>query len=171
MIALLEEYTRKRAIMMGITELDLRFQYRSIQEEDGETLEECFEKKLLASARREDIFRTTVIGPHRDNFLFLNHGRDMRDFASQGQIRMTVMAAKLALAEFLHVERGIHPIFLFDDVLLEIDPQNTASILESFGEQNQMFFTSTTLPEFDFFKKLSKKYSYKLEEGGRICHE
>jgi len=171
MIVLLERYTRERLSMMGIADIDLRLLYKSLQEKNGETLEECFEKNIHASAKREDIFKTTVIGPHRDTFVFLNHGRDMRDFSSQGQIRMTIMAAKLALAEFLHEQRGIHPVFLFDDVLLEIDPQNTASILESFGDQNQMFFTSTTLPDFEFFRKFSKKYFYRLKEGGQICHE
>jgi DNA replication and repair protein RecF len=171
MATLLENYTRERARKMGIAELDLRFLYKSLQEKGEETLEECFEKNLYASVKREEVFKTTVLGPHRDNFIFLNHGRDMRDFSSQGQVRMTIIATKLALAEFLHEERGIHPVFLFDDVLLEIDPQNTESILKSFGGQNQMFFTSTVRPEFDFFKRLPGEYFYRLAEGGQICHE
>jgi len=167
MIDLLEAYTREEIRKMGIADIDFRFQYTCIREGEGETLEKKFEKNLHASERQEDIYKTTSVGPHRDGIAFLNHGRDMRDFSSQGQIRMTVMAAKLALAELLHQQRGIHPVFLFDDVLLEIDPVNAESILTSFGERNQIFFTSTTIPDFDFFRGVPRECFYKLTEGGR----
>jgi DNA replication and repair protein RecF len=162
MTALLEKYIREKIRVMGLADLDLKITYKSLHEQEGESLEECFERHLHASEKRENIFKTTAVGPHRDTLVFLNFGKDMRDFASQGQIRMTVMATKLAIAEYLHEERGTHPVFLFDDILLEIDPVNTESILASFGERNQMFFTSTTLPEFDFFTRLPEKCVFTL---------
>jgi DNA replication and repair protein RecF len=160
MITRLEEYTRARIAQMGIA-LDLRLAYHSIEDE------ESFQNKLTAAAKQEDIYKTTVIGPHRDIILFLDHGRDMRDFSSQGQVRMTILAAKLALAELLHHERGLHPVFLLDDILLEIDPHNAESILAGFGERHQMFFTSTTVPKLDYFKTLPESCFVHLANGAQ----
>ncbi|MDR2733186.1 MAG: hypothetical protein LBC99_00920 [Spirochaetota bacterium] len=159
MIARIEEYIREHIDTAGISKLDVHLTYQSLEDE------EHFEKKLRASKKQEDIYKTTVIGPHRDAILFLDHGRDMRDFSSQGQVRMTILAAKLALAEFLHRERGLYPVFLFDDILLEIDPRNAEAILTGFGERNQMFFASTTIPALDYFTRLPKTCYFEFTEG------
>jgi len=159
MIARLQEYIRERTEKMIVPSLDLRLTYQSLEDE------EHFEKKLLASKKQEDMYKTTVVGPHRDTILFLDHGRDMRDFSSQGQVRMTILGTKLALAELLHRERETHPVFLFDDILLEIDPHNTEAILAAFGERNQMFFASTIIPALDYFKRLPQSCFFGITEG------
>ena len=52
----------------------------------------------------------TLVGPHRDDLIFLQEGRDLASFGSRGQQRMQVLYLKLA--EMAHVEdkTSIKPI-------------------------------------------------------------
>lgn len=77
---------------------------------------------LLQKNRSEDIRRmTTTAGPHRDDLLLTLTGRDMRAFASQGQMRTAVLSMRLAELDMLKSRSGETPLLLLDDVLSELD--------------------------------------------------
>lgn len=87
--------------------------------------------KLLQENRQEDIRRaTTTVGPHRDDLLLTLSARDMRAFASQGQMRTAVLSMRLAELDMLKNRSGEAPLLLLDDVLSELDGGRRTRLLE-----------------------------------------
>ena len=87
--------------------------------------------RLLQQSRAEDIRRmTTTVGPHRDDLLLTLSGRDMRAFASQGQMRTAVLSMRLAELDMLKSRSGETPLLLLDDVLSELDGGRRTRLLE-----------------------------------------
>ena len=85
-------------------------------------LYEQYMKLLTASAAREIAAGTTLYGSHKDDIEILLNGREARGFASQGQQRSLALAMKLGEGEISMEYSGEYPVFLFDDVLSELDP-------------------------------------------------
>ena len=90
---------------------------------------------------REKAAGTTLHGPHRDDIIIEINGRDARKFASQGQQRSTVLSMKLAEGEVIREMIGEYPVFLFDDVLSELDEKRKKYVLSGAGER-QIIITS-----------------------------
>jgi DNA replication and repair protein RecF len=84
----------------------------------------------------------TLSGAHRDEVLATVDGREARRFASQGQQRSVVLSLKLAALDFLEERAGEKPVLLLDDVLSELDPRRSASLLPLLL-RGQTFVTTT----------------------------
>ena len=69
---------------------------------------------------RDQQFRSTLVGPHRDDFYFVVRQTAARDYASEGQQRSLVLALRLAQAAWFHEKSGVRPVLLADDVLGEL---------------------------------------------------
>lgn len=143
-------------------------EYKSNINIDGQDLRTAFLKNLQESNNRENIFKTTIIGPHRDEFIFYNYEKKMKHFSSQGEIRLTVIMLKMALVEYLGKYQQKYPILLLDDILLEIDNINMNKILEIIKNKNQVFFTSTSIPAIEFFKEFDQKKYFHIISNG-VC--
>jgi len=85
----------------------------------------CYESYLeLYQSRheREIAAESTLWGIHKDDLEIYLDGNRARIFASQGQQRSLSLALKLAEGEIIREEcGGDYPVFLFDDVLSELD--------------------------------------------------
>lgn len=82
-----------------------------------------------------------LIGPHRDDLIFLIDDKNARDFASQGQIRTAILATKLAERDVFFKNTGEYPILLLDDVLSELDTLRQNYVLNKI-DCGQVFITS-----------------------------
>jgi DNA replication and repair protein RecF len=99
----------------------------------------------IAAARAKDIARGfTSVGPHADDLDFQVGGRSARRFASQGQSRTAVLAAKIAETRALAAATGRTPILLLDDVSSELDDQRNASLLAFLDRVGGQVFVTTT---------------------------
>ena len=67
----------------------------------------------------------TGLGPHLHDVSISSAGRDLRSFGSQGEQRTAVLALLLAEATLLTERREEPPLLLLDDVLSELDPDQT----------------------------------------------
>ena len=86
----------------------------------------------------------TSAGPHTDDLEFEIKGRSARRFASQGQQRTAVLAAKIAETRALAASTGRTPLMLLDDVSSELDDARSASLLAFLdGVGGQVFITTT----------------------------
>jgi len=83
----------------------------------------------------------SLIGPHRDDLLFVINGVSAKDFASQGQIRTAILSTKLAEREVFYSLTGEYPILLLDDVLSELDETRQNYVLNKI-DCGQVFITS-----------------------------
>lgn len=84
---------------------------------------------LLKSRRDDCLTGVTSVGPHRDDVEFMINGISARGYGSQGQIRSTALALKLAQAEVIKEISGEYPVCLLDDVMSELDPARQNYVL------------------------------------------
>lgn len=99
-----------------------------------------------AGRARDAQFRTTLVGPHRDDFCFSVRGTPARDYASEGQQRSLVLALRLAQAAWFLERSGVRPALLADDVLGELDPARRHRFWAAVDPDSQVIATGTTLP-------------------------
>lgn len=92
---------------------------------------ECLLLEQIKVARGRDLrLKTTTLGPHRDDLRITIDGRDVRNFASQGQQRTVALSLKLAELEIFREATGEMPILLLDDVLSELDSRRQARLVK-----------------------------------------
>src|SRR3989344_6662521 len=79
------------------------------------------EARLAQYATEEIAAATTLVGPHRDDFVFRLKKRDLARFGSRGEQRMGVLWLKLAELAFVEEKAGERPTLLLDDIFSELD--------------------------------------------------
>jgi DNA replication and repair protein RecF len=102
--------------------------------------------RLESGRARDAQFRTTLVGPHRDDFHFNVHHAAAKDFASEGQQRSLVLALRLAQAAWFQEKSGVRPVLLADDVLGELDPERRRRFWSAIDHEAQIIATGTSLP-------------------------
>lgn len=103
--------------------------------------------RLESGRARDAQFRTTLVGPHRDDFHFLVKHTAAKDFGSEGQQRSLVLALRLAQAEWSRQKSGVRPVLLCDDVLGELDPARRRRFWAAVDHESQVIATGTSLPD------------------------
>ena len=118
---------------------------------DRALVREAYIKILSENKDREIAAGVTLFGPHRDDIMIKINGKDSRLFASQGQQRSAVFSLKLAEGEVIKEIFGEYPVYLFDDVLSELDGERKKYVLS--GAKEKQFIISSCEPidflEFD----------------------
>lgn len=103
----------------------------------------------LKKSRQEDMFRgTTGFGIHREDIALTLQGREMKLFASQGQIRTAALCMKLSQLDLFKAETSETPILLLDDVMSELDMTRRTHLLREI-ENVQTFVTCTDESDLD----------------------
>jgi len=132
----------------------VRLAYRRLAHDAEELLLEYqpsvkgdFAVELAQSRGRERAFRSTLVGPHRDDLQLLLNDRSFAQFGSEGQKRTLAIALKMAQAEYLTGIYGSPPILLIDDVMGELDAKRRAGFLPLLASarqgRGQVFMTCT----------------------------
>lgn len=121
-----------------------------------------YERLLKESLPRETAAKMCLIGVHRDDIVFEINGCDARQFASQGQQRSLALALKLSEGEIIAEEKGEAPVYLFDDVLGELDEDRKKYVLSrTLGRQ--MIVTACEKGDYINLSDLNMIFA----EGGR----
>jgi DNA replication and repair protein RecF len=102
----------------------------------------------------------THSGPHRCEFSVLIENRLAKDFISRGQLKLLMLALKLAQVKLINSEKDNVVCVLIDDLGAELDLLNKTILLEYFVELDCQVFMSTT--EIANFGDLSKLDNYKV---------
>jgi DNA replication and repair protein RecF len=106
-----------------------------------------FALELARNRSRERIFRSTILGPHRDELQLSLDGKAAGKFASEGQKRSIAIALKMAQAEYLASIHGAPPILLIDDIMGELDARRRAGFMPLLDRaqqaRSQVFMTCT----------------------------
>lgn len=108
---------------------------------EREEIEKEYKRILSSDISREIAVGYSLFGPSRDDIEIKINGKEARTFASQGQQRSIVLSIKLAEGEVIKDEFGEYPVFIFDDVMSELDEQRRKYIIEKAGEK-QIIITS-----------------------------
>jgi len=94
----------------------------------------------LEARRARDVERgSTGLGPHLHDVRIASGDRDLRQFGSQGEQRLAVLALLLTEAELIEPA----PLLLLDDVLSELDPARRRVLAERISGMSQTMVTTT----------------------------
>jgi DNA replication and repair protein RecF len=114
-----------------------------------ETPRDAIARRLAETTEKELWNGATLIGPHRDDLVFEQDGRDLAAFGSRGQQRTAILAFKLAQVDALTRVDGRPPLLLLDDVFSELDPDRRAALVRRIRDLPQSFVTTTSLGDLD----------------------
>jgi len=104
-------------------------------------------RRLEENRDRDIKYKSTSIGPHKDDLLFFNDNKNIRIYGSQGQQRTIALSLKLAELELVKNLINDTPVLLLDDVLSELDSERQNHLLNSIDDI-QTIITCTGLDEF-----------------------
>ena len=115
---------------------------------DRELVKQKYISLLSSSHEREIIVGSTLWGVHKDDIEIKLNSKNARAFASQGQQRSLALALKLAEGEICREEFGDYPVFLFDDVLSELD-ETRRDYMIRFAMGKQVIITTCEMAVLD----------------------
>ena len=116
------------------------------------------EARLEQYKEEEVAAATTLVGPHRDDFIFRlkknKRVRDLSRYGSRGEQRMGVLWLKLAELKFIEEkthsvssgQAGEKPTLLLDDIFSELDHEHREVVMKTVG--NQQTIITTADPHF-----------------------
>ncbi len=144
---------------------ELRIEYQSSVKKD-------FASELAAARTRERTYRSTLIGPHRDEVQLLLNEKAAAQFGSEGQKRTLAIALKMAQAEYLTGIHGAPPVLLIDDVMGELDAKRRAGLLPLLERtehaKGQVFMTCT---EENWPRELGRALVRWRVDAGKLSQE
>ena len=166
----IEEKAKKLQKEISSEKENFEIKYHSpigiIEEFDGKEFLNAMEEKMKKNFERELYLRESIVGPHRDDIEFKINGLDVKNYASQGQQKTTVLVQKIAEVELFKDEMGEYPVLLLDDIMSELDIKRREFVTERIKNM-QIFITCTEKEKFDTFQ--SGKF---IEiENGKIIRE
>ncbi len=106
------------------------------------------EGRLEQYAEEEIAAATTLVGPHRDDFIFKAKSekrkteRTLATYGSRGEQRMGVLWLKLAELAFIEKVTGEHPVLLLDDIFSELDHEHREVVMGVVGRQQTLITTA-----------------------------
>lgn len=128
-----------------------------------------FERSIISEGRlsqyknEEVLAATTLVGPHRDDFVFKMkgngkwpEGRDLEAYGSRGEQRMGVLWLKMAELNFIEKIANERPTLLLDDIFSELDDSHKQIVIEIIKAQ-QTIVTS-----------VNDEFAEKIEEFEKI---
>ena len=116
--------------------------------ESRELLKNRYLSLLKNNKDRELRYGATLFGIHKDDLKIEINGRDSRLYSSQGQQRSLALAMKMAEGEISREQKGEYPVFLFDDVLSELDDNRKSYILSNI-KNRQVIITACDKSVFE----------------------
>lgn len=124
-----------------------------------------FYRKRWAEMRpKELLYKTTLIGPHRDDILFSVRGQEVKSYCSEGQKRCCLSALRLAQWEILKKNLGVTPLFGIDDFGVHLDEKRSYLLDQLLQNMGQVFLTAPS------FANKDKGHFIHAKEGSLTSH-
>jgi len=154
------EFANAGNYQLPISNYQLKYDPSSISQE---RLEQYAEEEVAAAS--------TLVGPHRDDFVFKKSrssrtsstsksGRDLARFGSRGEQRMSVLWLKLAELAYIKKVTQEHPVLLLDDIFSELDHEHREIVVDIIKNSGQVIITTAdphNIEEIKGVKKISLK--------------
>ena len=104
----------------------------------------------LNKYRTEEILAgTTLVGPHRDDFVIkfksrsrFKFTRELAKFGSRGEQRLGVFTLKIAEVDYIEGVTSQRPLLLLDDIFSELDKDNRHHVFEFISRQQTIMTTT-----------------------------
>ena len=132
--------------------------------DDLDGLREKLKNKIDKSYDREVLYGNSLVGPHRDDFIFNLDGKNLLLYGSQGQLKLAIIALKLAEIDVFSEVCGEYPVLLLDDLFSELDVSKRNRIIRYLNRNIHIFVTTTDLNNIDK-EFLKNAQVYKIKSG------
>ena len=97
---------------------------------DEEEIAQILKRRLANNYDKDLRLGFTTVGPHRDDLVVCISGADAKSYASQGQMRTSALALKLAEVQIFKDISGEYPVLILDDVMSELDLPRRKKLLK-----------------------------------------
>jgi DNA replication and repair protein RecF len=117
-----------------------------------------YDKSVISEGRLEQYKEeevaaaTTLVGPHRDDFIFFEGKRNLASYGSRGEQRMGILWLKMSELNFIEAKTEVRPTLLLDDIFSELDHEHRDIVMELSKKQQ----TIITTADVHFLKGLGK---------------
>lgn len=135
-----------------------------IENYDENTIRNSLGKMLKSHYKKELNYGVTMYGPHRDDFTFLLGEKDLKQYGSQGQQKLSIICYKLSEINIFESICGTKPVLLFDDIFSELDIKKRNRLLKYVESGIQSIITTTDLKNIQK-KYLTDAYIFEVENG------
>ena len=147
---------------------ELQIGYHSVFR-DSENVREDF-IRMMRENREEDLrLGITSAGPHRDDLNLSLNRKNMKVYASQGQIRTAALSLKLSQMKALRTMSGEPPVLLLDDVMSELDKNRRTRLVNEISGY-QTFITCTDESDLELESDY-RIYHVSAPEGKAVLEE
>lgn len=124
-----------------------------------------FLAQLQAQRPKELSYGSSLIGPHRDEFMIALNGHPARYYASEGQKRSILAALRFGQWHRVYDKIAHPPILSIDDFGAHLDKQRRILLQQQMANRGQVFLTAPHF-EQEAFASLEKKTL--IVKGGAI---
>ena len=107
-------------------------------------VDNSFEETFRNNFQRDSIMQRTMLGSHRDDFVFSLNDELIKTFGSQGQQKTFIISLKFALYDFLSTKTETKPLLLLDDIFDKLDDSRIQLLIKMLSDESrfgQIFIT------------------------------
>jgi DNA replication and repair protein RecF len=126
----------------GEPDVEYRPSFKNAAEGSKQEIEASYHQALTSGRERDLATGSTMVGPHRDDFILTIDSQAVRTFASRGEVRTALFSLNLAKLAILREKYALDPIIILDDVLSELDADRRKKVIASLPAGSQVFITS-----------------------------
>ncbi len=116
-----------------------------------------YDKSVISEGRLEQykneevLAGTTLVGPHRDDFVFQKLEKsktqnyqtlELSSFGSRGEQRLGVLWLKINEIKFIEEKTGVKPVLLLDDIFSELDHNNRKVVVDLIKDYQSIITTA-----------------------------
>ena len=153
-------------VFLKLCETFLPFDNFKIQSYTGWDRSSTYIDVLQRNLDKDIKYGYTCCGPHLGDFRLTINNRLAKDFVSRGQLKLLVLALKLAQIKILHINHNKIGCILIDDLSSELDRANQTKLLKFLSELNmQVFITATEKTDFGDISNLTDFKMFHVEQG------
>ena len=152
--------------IMGMQGLKIKYISNIDYFEDKKEMVDKFREKIDKYLEKEMLYKISLIGPHRDDFIFVLNDKNIALYGSQGQLRSVILALKLSEIELFKQSGDDDPILLLDDIFSELDLDKKNNLIKYINNNIQTIITTTDINMID--ENLVKKANIFEIKNGKL---
>lgn len=142
-------------------EFNLKYKTSCPLDDDQESFIKNSIALFEANKTIENMKRTTIIGPHRDDLLGKLDDYDLSNYGSQGENRIASLSLRLSILSLMKQKLNVAPLLLLDDITSDLDEERCQNLLSNIDKnEQQVFITGTKIPvgfsNFEIYKSDGK---------------
>ncbi len=119
----------------------------SVQTPKKEDYVSAYMRECKENIQNEILMKRSLRGAGYDRIEFKRSGESLKTGASQGEKKFWLICLKLAEGHYIKAFKHEEPLYLFDDLLSELDIEHSKNLLEHIGELKEIIITSTDLSD------------------------